>query len=210
MSDTKYVIDRDTLVSVGNAIRTKKGSSAEIPVTDLANEISSIIVPSGDKSIVQNGTYDVSAFARAIVDVPGLPAFMDYGGFRVNSNTNINMNNPLIVRHYLNTKPTRFFLFDAEPEKQISIHGLSCAIYSKVMAGKVTESFDNWLPNSSTATSWMTGTTSEARSADNWEITDETVTFGLQIPETTLVYQGVWLLSGHTYMWVALDTSQVV
>lgn len=42
---SKYVIDDTTLIGIGDAIRTKKGTSAQIPVPDLASEILSI--PSG-------------------------------------------------------------------------------------------------------------------------------------------------------------------
>lgn len=39
---SKYVINDTTLVGIGDAIRTKKGTSAQIPVTNLASEILSI------------------------------------------------------------------------------------------------------------------------------------------------------------------------
>jgi len=48
----KYVIDENTLTNIGNAVRSKKGTSDLIPVPDLASEILSIPTGGGGKSFL--------------------------------------------------------------------------------------------------------------------------------------------------------------
>lgn len=56
---SKYSIDSTTLTSIGNAIRTKEGSSAQIPVADFATRISNLPSGggSGGESLTQNVYY---------------------------------------------------------------------------------------------------------------------------------------------------------
>lgn len=57
---SKYSIDSTTLTSIGNAIRTKEGTSAVIPVSDFATRITNL--PSGgggDDSSISNLPYDL-------------------------------------------------------------------------------------------------------------------------------------------------------
>lgn len=92
MSD-KYVINKSTLEGIGNAIRNKKGTSDLIPVSDLASEIASIpsgITPTGQIEITENGTFDVTSFASALVAVEGgggdLPEWIEVGEFTPQQN----------------------------------------------------------------------------------------------------------------------------
>ena len=72
MADYKATTSEFT--AVADAIRAKGGTSASLAWPDgFASAISAIpsgVAPSGSISISQNGTYDVSAFANAIVSVP--------------------------------------------------------------------------------------------------------------------------------------------
>lgn len=60
------------LQDTANAIKSKKGTSAKICPRDFADEIASIptgVTPTGTKKIDKNGTYNVTNFANAEVDV---------------------------------------------------------------------------------------------------------------------------------------------
>ena len=63
----------DKLTAIGNAIRNKTGGSSQLSLTEMATAISNIqtgITPSGSINISQNGTYDVTNKANAVVAVP--------------------------------------------------------------------------------------------------------------------------------------------
>lgn len=72
---TPYIVEGSELLGIANAIRTKGGTSDPLafPLAFVSaiQAIPSGVTPSGSINISQNGTYDVSAFADAVVSVGG-------------------------------------------------------------------------------------------------------------------------------------------
>lgn len=91
----EYLIQSSTLVAIGNAIRTKKGTQANILVSQLASEILGIetgITPSGSLNITENGTVDVTNYASATVNVPIPDGYIHPGGVKQISDNNVTVN----------------------------------------------------------------------------------------------------------------------
>ncbi len=64
----------EVFTDIANAIREKDGSTAKMKPDAMAGKIKSIttgIEPTGTKNITENGTYDVTNYASAVVDVAG-------------------------------------------------------------------------------------------------------------------------------------------
>lgn len=60
------------MTAIANAIRTKRGISGTLTLDQMATEIGNIqtgITPRDTKTIIANGTYDVTEFASAMVNV---------------------------------------------------------------------------------------------------------------------------------------------
>lgn len=66
----------DKLTAIANAIRAKTGKSTAMTLDEMPTEIASIsggggITPTGTINISQNGTFDVTQYASALVNVAG-------------------------------------------------------------------------------------------------------------------------------------------
>lgn len=72
MSKEFLVLRRETLVDIADAIRLKTGSSDSIAIDDL-NEAVENIQPTGTLVVTKNGEYDVSNYAKVIINIGGMP-----------------------------------------------------------------------------------------------------------------------------------------
>lgn len=71
-----------TFTNIANAIRSKTGTSSKMKITEMASKINGIsvgITPSGTKSITSNGTYDISSYQYASVNVDSTPKISNVG-----------------------------------------------------------------------------------------------------------------------------------
>lgn len=74
MSERRVLVNENSLIAIGSAIREKNGTDASYKPGDMAAailEIQTGIEPTGDITITENGEYDVVNYAKAIVDVAG-------------------------------------------------------------------------------------------------------------------------------------------
>lgn len=60
----------EDIQAIGNAIRTKGGTSALLKVEDMAQAIADIPEPTGTETIIENGTYNISDKKYVAVNVP--------------------------------------------------------------------------------------------------------------------------------------------
>lgn len=76
MSDNKYIIDKDSLTGIADAVRNKLGESTSYSIDDIQDKITNYwSIPDGSLDISANGTYDVTTKASAVVNVsPSLQA----------------------------------------------------------------------------------------------------------------------------------------
>ncbi len=108
-----YVTNDTDLTKVANAIRTKGETSAKLAFPDgFASAVSAIttgITPTGTKEITENGTYDVTNFASAKVEVPTgggadnyhvIPITLNGLGGTANAITTVISNNAFVKEHY--------------------------------------------------------------------------------------------------------------
>ena len=71
MSDEKYIIDKDSLTGIADAVRNKLGESTSYSIDDIQDKITNYwSIPDGSLDISANGTYDVTTKASAVVNVP--------------------------------------------------------------------------------------------------------------------------------------------
>lgn len=72
MSNTIAYVDNQTLTNIADAVRYKTGTNEKMLLSDIPEKIRNIegIIPSGSIEITENGTYNISEYASAVVDIP--------------------------------------------------------------------------------------------------------------------------------------------
>jgi len=70
MSNTIAYVDNQTLVDIADAVRSKTGTNEKMLLSDIPDKIENFegIVPSGSIEVTENGTYNISEYAQAIVN----------------------------------------------------------------------------------------------------------------------------------------------
>jgi hypothetical protein len=193
--------NEESISAIADAIRTKNGTANTYTVAEMANAILGLTIESGDTgitpngalSITENGTFDVTNYASAIVNVQnsdtesGGLANCGYvhGSFTLDEDfsplVNDYNNNPYIINHNMTSTPKHFMLVIGEGISQIISGTIVMAYYHELHSG---------------ITRWYSDTGSLVVHGDCIEVDDVNIII-------KLVTSGFWLRAGVTYHWVA-------
>lgn len=137
--------EENDIRDIAIAIREKNGTENTYNVSEMGDAIRAItgggngIVPSGDIIITENGTFDVTNFAQAIINVSGSATCgYTHGQFTLDEDfspiVNDYYNKPYNIPHNMATKPTHFVITIGEGIDEPTANVMTMGAYHELVS----------------------------------------------------------------------------